>query len=244
MLTVPKLHWPITGQETWRVTKYLSGLVNTISILPTKFEVNAMSDLAGNATKHPNSDGWVEEESFLCILARDIDQLKSGTGEQIRFREILHKGVPWSAKCLTSWSQRVWQTSSVLVQKQCYFMNKRCPTGKPQVLAWGPRSFHTKTGLILWFAPSQWETALRLSLAGHKPRISQTATQPCTNLVVIRLSVVCETWPPIGWHHTFVIGWYKYRLGFSLWWNSHRPDHDKSQLFYVHTAWFVSVRAC
>ena len=180
MLTVPKLHWPITGQETWTVTKYLSGLVNTISILPTKFEVNAMSDLAGNATKHPNSDGWVEEESFLCILARDIDQLKSGTGEQIRFREILHKGVPWSAKCLTSWSQRVWQTSSVLVQKQCYFRNKRCPTGKPQVLAWGPRSFHTKTGLILWFAPSQWETALRLSLAGHKPRISQTATQPCT----------------------------------------------------------------
>ena len=33
------------------------------------------------------------------------------------------------------------------------------------------------------------------------------------SLVAIRLSVGCETWPPIGWHHAFVIGWSKYRLG-------------------------------
>ena len=26
-------------------------------------------------------------------------------------------------------------------------------------------------------------------------------------------SLVYETWPPVGWHHLFVIGWYKYRLG-------------------------------
>ena len=32
-------------------------------------------------------------------------------------------------------------------------------------------------------------------------------------LVVIGLSMGCETWPPIGWHHAFVIGWGKYRLG-------------------------------
>ena len=33
------------------------------------------------------------------------------------------------------------------------------------------------------------------------------------SLVAIRLSVGYETWPPIGWHHPFVIGWSKYRLG-------------------------------
>ena len=31
--------------------------------------------------------------------------------------------------------------------------------------------------------------------------------------MVIGLSVGYETWPPIGWHHPFVIGWSKYRLG-------------------------------
>ena len=34
-------------------------------------------------------------------------------------------------------------------------------------------------------------------------------------LVVIGLSVGYETWPPIGWHHPFVIGSSKYRLGLS-----------------------------
>ena len=43
---------------------------------------------------------------------------------------------------------------------------------------------------------------LRLSRMLHSP-----------SLVAIGLSVVCETWPPIGWHHSFVIGWFKYRLG-------------------------------
>ena len=33
------------------------------------------------------------------------------------------------------------------------------------------------------------------------------------SLVAIGLSVGYETWPPIGWHHPFVIGWSKYRLG-------------------------------
>ena len=33
------------------------------------------------------------------------------------------------------------------------------------------------------------------------------------NLVAIGLSVGYETWPPIGWHHPFVIGWSKYSLG-------------------------------
>ena len=34
------------------------------------------------------------------------------------------------------------------------------------------------------------------------------------NLVVMgRLSVGYKTMPPIGWHHPFVIGWYKYKLG-------------------------------
>ena len=33
------------------------------------------------------------------------------------------------------------------------------------------------------------------------------------SLVAIGLSVGKETWPPIGWHHPFVIGWSKYRLG-------------------------------
>ena len=31
--------------------------------------------------------------------------------------------------------------------------------------------------------------------------------------MVIGLSVAYETWPPIGWHRPFVIGWSKYRLG-------------------------------
>ena len=34
------------------------------------------------------------------------------------------------------------------------------------------------------------------------------------NLVAIGLPVGYETWPPIGWHHPFVIGWSKDRLGF------------------------------
>ena len=34
-----------------------------------------------------------------------------------------------------------------------------------------------------------------------------------SSLVAIRLSVGYETWPPIGWHHPFVIGWFEYRLG-------------------------------
>ena len=33
------------------------------------------------------------------------------------------------------------------------------------------------------------------------------------SLVALGLSVGYETWPPIGWHHAFVIGWSKYRLG-------------------------------
>ena len=33
------------------------------------------------------------------------------------------------------------------------------------------------------------------------------------SLVAIGLSVRNETWPPIVWHHLFVIGWSKYRLG-------------------------------
>ena len=33
------------------------------------------------------------------------------------------------------------------------------------------------------------------------------------SLVAIGLSVGYETWPPIGWHHAFVIDWSKYRLG-------------------------------
>ena len=33
------------------------------------------------------------------------------------------------------------------------------------------------------------------------------------SLVAVGLSVGYETWPPIGWHHDFVIGWSKYRFG-------------------------------
>ena len=33
--------------------------------------------------------------------------------------------------------------------------------------------------------------------------------------MVIGLSVGCEIWPPIGWHHPFVICWSRYRLGLS-----------------------------
>ena len=33
------------------------------------------------------------------------------------------------------------------------------------------------------------------------------------SLLAIVLSVGYETWPPIGWHHTFLIGWSKYTLG-------------------------------
>ena len=33
------------------------------------------------------------------------------------------------------------------------------------------------------------------------------------NLLAIGLSARSETWPPIGWHHPFVISWSKYRLG-------------------------------
>ena len=32
-------------------------------------------------------------------------------------------------------------------------------------------------------------------------------------VVALGLSVEYETWPPIGWHHPFVISWSKYRLG-------------------------------
>ena len=34
-----------------------------------------------------------------------------------------------------------------------------------------------------------------------------------SSLVAVGLSVGCETWPPIYWHHPFVIGCSKYRLG-------------------------------
>ena len=33
------------------------------------------------------------------------------------------------------------------------------------------------------------------------------------SLVAVGLSVGYAPWPPIGWHHSFVIGWSKYRLG-------------------------------
>ena len=33
------------------------------------------------------------------------------------------------------------------------------------------------------------------------------------SMVAIGLSVRYETWPLTGWHHAFVIGWSKYRLG-------------------------------
>ena len=33
-------------------------------------------------------------------------------------------------------------------------------------------------------------------------------------MVAVRLSVGCETWHPIGWHHPLLIGLSKYRLGF------------------------------
>ena len=36
-----------------------------------------------------------------------------------------------------------------------------------------------------------------------------------SSLVAVGLSVGYETWPPIGWHHAFVMGWSKYKLGLS-----------------------------
>ena len=35
---------------------------------------------------------------------------------------------------------------------------------------------------------------------------------PSPSLVAERLPVEYDTWPPIGWHHTFVIYWLEYRL--------------------------------
>ena len=42
---------------------------------------------------------------------------------------------------------------------------------------------------------------------------SKKFTWPYPSLVAVGLSVGYETWPPIGWHHPFVIGWSKDRLG-------------------------------
>ena len=38
------------------------------------------------------------------------------------------------------------------------------------------------------------------------------------SLVAIGLAVGYETWPPIGWHHAFVIGWSKHRSHYGLTW--------------------------
>ena len=44
------------------------------------------------------------------------------------------------------------------------------------------------------------------------PRVDQLLGHS-SSLVAIVLSLGYETWPPSGWHHTFVIVWSKYRLG-------------------------------
>ena len=59
-----------------------------------------------------------------------------------------------------------------------------------------------KTSVLFWLA---WYTVLAQTPPFHG--------EFGLSLVAIRLSVGYETWPPIGWHHSFVIGWSKYRLG-------------------------------
>ena len=50
--------------------------------------------------------------------------------------------------------------------------------------------------------------------------VTYLARGPCLNKACPRLlhsprlvAIGYETWPPIGWHHPFGIGWSKYRLG-------------------------------
>ena len=61
----------------------------------------------------------------------------------------------------------------------------------------------------LWLQPSQignTKAHCWVPMAGHRLIHSPS-------LVAVGLSVGYEIWPLIGCYHTFVIGWYKYRLG-------------------------------
>ena len=59
---------------------------------------------------------------------------------------------------------------------------------------------------------SSWDESLYGSLQSHHSKHPRQRHSP--SLLAIGLSSVgYETWPPIGWHHPFVIDWSEYRLG-------------------------------
>ena len=64
-------------------------------------------------------------------------------------------------------------------------------------------------------SPSLTDTRLRLWKSLWQPSAPPVKTRllHSPSLKAIGQSVGYATWPPIGWHHLFVIGWSKYRLG-------------------------------
>ena len=73
--------------------------------------------------------------------------------------------------------------------------------------------------------PFRWVSFLLLKLCNCKETVKQSTFHHThqvahgyrllysPSLVAPGLSMGYKTWPAIGWHHTFVIGWSKYRLG-------------------------------
>ena len=67
---------------------------------------------------------------------------------------------------------------------------------------------------LFWFCSVQKGHILRTHsrpILDQKPALHRLLHSP--SLAILGLSAVYETWPLVGWHHPFVIGWYKYRLG-------------------------------
>ena len=87
-------------------------------------------------------------------------------------------------------------------------------------IAWSPCSIpQPPHSAILFHIPGLWQQHPREYIWWCASKAVKQSTAPLyrllhsLSLVAIGLSVGYETWPSIGWHHAFVIGWSRYRLG-------------------------------
>ena len=113
--------------------------------------------------------------------------------------------VPWCQ--LSPWQQHSWYWTC---KQACWFLNPLCVEKK--VCNW----FWKKIWIYLYLPFFRKFDMMKVMEILPVANYQQNSRLLCThNLVAVRLFIGYETWPLIGWHHPFVIGWSKYRLGSS-----------------------------
>ena len=119
---------------------------------------------------------------------------------------VRHQAITWTIADLLSFGHRNHISVKFFIEHQALFVKKMHL--KMSSAKWLPFCLGLNVTIgqhrcpceppLYWKAPQATNQELRRLL--HSP-----------SLVAVGLSSGCETWPPIGWHHPFVIGWSKDR---------------------------------